>query len=108
MYTERYATMELYLNQRLHLQVTFQKYGLLHGTGNKATCLKDIKLDGTIVIDHIWVNSQTLLDAKLRTNQAITIEATVRLRKRPPTDIFQPPIKDIQLLKITILTKGKK
>ena len=100
--------MEPYLNQRLQLQVTFQKYGLLHGTDRKATCLKDIKLDSNLIIDHIWVNSQTLLDAKLRTNQKLTIEATVRLRKRPPTDIFQPPIKDIKLLKITILPKGKK
>ena len=106
MCTERYITMEPYINQRIKLQVTFQKYGILHGTDRKTTCLKEIKLNNTIVIDHIWVDSQTLLDAKLRTNQKLTVEATVRTRNRPPTDIFQPPTQDIQLLKITILPKG--
>jgi len=100
--------MEPYLNKRLKLQVTFQKYGLLHGTGKKTSCLKNIRLNGQLLIEHLWIHSETLVEAKLRTNQPITIQATIRGRKRPPENLFSEPLIDITLRKVILLTKGKK
>ena len=107
-YTERYDAMEEYINETVTLRVNFQKYGILHGTNDKATLLTNIKLNNHYKLDHIWVDSQVLVAAKLRTNQPITIEATVKIRKRPPEDIFAPPLIDINLRNITILKKERK
>ena len=100
--TERYETLEPYINKRVTLTATFQKYGLLHGPNTKSTLLTNLKLHN-ITLDHLWLNDKTLVEAKLKTNQPITIIATIRTRNRPPEHIANPPIKDIALKKIHII-----
>ena len=102
--TKRYTEMEEYLNQTITIKATFQKYGILHGTSDKATLLVNLKHNNQ-TLDHIWVNSKDLLNAKLRTNQPITIQAKVGTRKRPSTNLYDPPTLDIKLRNITIKVK---
>ncbi len=107
METERYTQLKDHINKRVTIDVIFQKYGKTHGQTTKSTCLKNIKI-GDTTIDHIWVKSKALNDAKLRTNQPIRIETTIRKRSRPSERLFDEPTMDIQLLKIAILTKGRR
>ena len=102
MQTKRYTRLENYLNKRVKLQVRFSKYGAKPGESDKVTCLKNIMIDNEFKVDHLWVTSEDLVDAKLRTNQRPLIEATVKTRLRPADNIFEEPTKDITLQKIKI------
>jgi hypothetical protein len=106
--TKRYTKMEEYLGKRVKLQVRFSKYGAKPGESTKVTCLKNIMIDNKFKIDHIWVISKELMEAKLKTNQRLLIEATVKSRLRPAENIFEDPIQDITLHKVKILkNKGR-
>ncbi len=104
-HTDRYKTAEYLLNKPTQFKATFQKYGISHGTDDKLTLLVNLKHNDTVIIDHIWVDSTELLQAKLRTNQPITLTATVKTRKRPPTSLYDPPLLDIKLTKIILKDK---
>jgi len=109
--TERYSNVKEYINKRLVLTCTYNKYGLLKGESVKSTCLRDIKLeDGTILADHIWITDEEFVKAKLRTGQALQIEATIRERVRPSKTLFDEPLLDIKLGKPRLLKllKGKR
>jgi len=104
METCRYICLKHLVNSFSDFDCYFSKYGHKAGTRTKTTCLKVVQSlnDNDLVIDHIWVKSQTLVNAKLRTGQKISITAKVKKRKRPGLHIFDDVIMDITLTKVTL------
>ncbi len=107
MNTQRYENCKDILKKTVTLVCKFQKYGLTSDNQGRSICLVDIKYNGKEIIDHIWLSSQELIDAKLRTRQGITISATISTRKRAPDSIFDDPKLDIKLKDIKLISKAK-
>ena len=76
----------------------------------RSTCLANIKLpNGTIIMDHAWVESKNLTDANLRTNNSIEIEATISHRERPITEPTFHMVLDVLLKKVKFIKRlGKR
>ena len=106
--TERYALAKEYLSNHMVFKCKFQKYGVMAGNSVRATCLTLIKPEGSdIEIDHLWVESLELVDAKLRTGQPITIKGTLVKRKRPSAESSEIQL-DLRLNNVKLIKKGKR
>lgn len=107
--TERYQNAKHFIKKKHTFTCQFSKYGKVYGKDKKSVCLYNIRTKKRQIIDHIWCESETLVRAKLRTNQVIRITTIIKDRKRPNTNLFnKTPMLDIRLTKINILKNPKK
>jgi len=105
MVTDRYLGVEDRLGKKDTYLCTFSAYGVNHANGVKLTCLEKLTVDKKVVVDHVWVESEDLVKAKLRTGQRLIIEGKLTKRLRPPVNLFDPPVLDIQLNNKLIILK---
>jgi len=110
METHRYMLAKPLLKKPTIFECIFSKYGTDPITGARTTCLVFLcsELEPSIIIDHVWVSSISLVKANLRTGQKLLIKGRLNTRKRAPENLFEEQIKDIQLEKVDFLAKHHK
>jgi hypothetical protein len=101
--TQRYRACQDYFSQRITFYATFSKYGMGNLPYERVSCLTNLVSENKqLEIDHVWIKSDHLLSAKLRTNQPIKIRATIRPRKRINIETGELTL-DIYLSKVKLL-----
>ena len=106
--TDRYIQLSGLLTKSLPaIKCQFQKYGINHGTSKRQVLLVNLQITPEVTIDHLWVTSPSLVSAKLRTNQPITVSGKLAKRTRPGVTYKDEPTLDVQLTKVILCENQK-
>ena len=105
MTTARYDQFQYLLGKRVPITGKFAKYGMNTGTGERTTCITDMTINNEPV-NHLWINSTELAQARYRTGQHVSFTGKLTTRKRAPDNINDKVLLDIQIVKVQLNNKG--
>ena len=85
--TPRYKAFGRYLGKKIKCTATYQKHGINKMTHDKTTCINNIIIDGKLLTDHVWIETELIAKARPKQGQKLNITLVPKKRIRPGSSI---------------------